>query len=45
MSDDDDDDGLSKRKPMPEAELDITAMIDVTFQLVIFFMIAATLVF
>jgi len=38
-----DDDGLSKRKSrVAEAELDITPMIDVTFLLLIFFMVATT---
>lgn len=41
----DDDDGplLSPRKKPPEGDLDITPMIDVTFLLLIFFMVASTM--
>ena len=34
--------GLQKREPIPEEELDMTPMIDVTFLLLIFFMVTAS---
>ena len=41
--DDDDDDFMSKPKePIPEDELDMTPMVDVTFLLLIFFMVTAS---
>lgn len=38
-----DDDGFSRRKKVGDAELDITPMIDVTFLLLIFFMVTSTM--
>lgn len=45
MSAEDDDDVpyKRKRKPEPDSEIDITPMIDVTFQLLIFFMVTSTM--
>lgn len=45
MSAEDDDDVPYKirRNPEPESEIDITPMIDVTFQLLIFFMVTSTM--
>ena len=44
--DDDDDDGdeiaFGKKEPIPEDELDMTPMVDVTFLLLIFFMVTAS---
>lgn len=42
---DDDDDGppIKKRKRIGEEDLDLTPMIDVTFQLLIFFMVASNM--
>ena len=36
-------DELGKKKPVDDADLDITPMIDVTFLLLIFFMVASTM--
>ncbi len=38
---DEDDDEVLERKPRPEAEMDMTPMVDVTFLLLIFFMVTA----
>ena len=40
---DDDDDYVRKRRPVADTEIDITPMIDVTFQLLIFFMVTSTM--
>ena len=42
--DDDDDDGyvVKPKEPIPEDELDMTPMVDVTFLLLIFFMVTAS---
>ena len=43
FDDDDDDDYANKEKePIPEDELDMTPMVDVTFLLLIFFMVTAS---
>ena len=34
---------VRKRRPLPDSEIDITPMIDVTFQLLIFFMVTSTM--
>lgn len=39
----DDDSGFKKKKKVAEGELDITPMIDVTFLLLIFFMVTSTM--
>ena len=43
FSDGDDDGRFRRRKSNTEMELDITPMIDVTFLLLIFFMVASTM--
>lgn len=40
---DDDEPYVRKKKPEPDTEIDITPMIDVTFQLLIFFMVTSTM--
>ena len=40
-ADEDEDDEVLERKPRPEAEMDMTPMVDVTFLLLIFFMVTA----
>lgn len=42
-TEDDDDPLFSRRRTLPEADLDITPMIDVTFLLLIFFMVSSTM--
>ncbi|RLS79194.1 MAG: biopolymer transporter ExbD [Planctomycetota bacterium] len=40
---DDDEPYVRKKQPEPDTEIDITPMIDVTFQLLIFFMVTSTM--
>jgi biopolymer transport protein ExbD len=42
-AEDDDEPYVRKKKPEPDTEIDITPMIDVTFQLLIFFMVTSTM--
>ncbi|WP_442507903.1 ExbD/TolR family protein [Novipirellula sp. SH528] len=42
VSEDDDDDEVPKRQPRQDDELDMTPMVDVTFLLLIFFMVTAS---
>jgi biopolymer transport protein ExbD len=42
VSDDEPEEALEKSEPIPEEELDMTPMIDVTFLLLIFFMVTAS---
>lgn len=42
VSDDEPEEALQKSEPIPEEELDMTPMIDVTFLLLIFFMVTAS---
>ncbi len=42
-AEDDDEPYVRKKNPEPDTEIDITPMIDVTFQLLIFFMVTSTM--
>ena len=43
MAENDDEVYIRKRRNLPDTEIDITPMIDVTFQLLIFFMVTSTM--